>query len=105
MPRYKPNDQDQMMMLPVNFSEQIMPGTLEYAINDIIDNHTNLSVFDGRYNNEEKGACAYHPAILLKIILYAYSKGILSSRKIEEVCKYHVMLHPTILLSQILYHP
>jgi transposase len=91
MPRYKPNEQDQMMMLPINFAEQILPGTLEYAINDIIDNHTDLSIFDDRYHNDEKGACAYLPAILLKIILYAYSKGILSSRKIEEACKYHII--------------
>lgn len=91
MPRYKPNEQDQLMILPIDFSEQILPGTLEYAINDIIDNHLDLSLFDGRYNNDEKGACAYLPAILLKIILYAYSKGILSSRKIEEACKYHII--------------
>ena len=75
MPRYKPNEQGQLMLLPINFSEQLLPGTFEYAINDIIDNHTDLSLFDGRYNNDEKGAYAYLPAILLKIILYAYSKG------------------------------
>ena len=91
MPRYKPNEQDQMMLIPVNFSEQLIPGTFEYAINDIIDNHTDLSVFDSRYNNDEKGACAILPAILLKIILFAYSKGILSSRKIEEACLYHII--------------
>jgi len=78
-------------MLPIDFSEQLLPGTFEYALNDIIDNHTDLSVFDGRYNNDEKGACAYLPAILLKIILYAYSKGILYSRKIEDVCKHHII--------------
>jgi transposase len=91
MPRYKPNEQDQMMMLPVNFSKQLLPGTFEYVINDIIDNHTDLSLFDEMYNNEEKGACAYQPAILLKIILYAYSKGILSSRKIEDACIGHII--------------
>lgn len=91
MPRYKPDEQDQLIMLPIDFSEQILPGTFEYAINDIINNHTDLSVFHHRYNNEEKGACAYNPAMLLKIILYAYSKGILSSRKIEEACKYHII--------------
>ena len=91
MPRYKPNEQEQLMMLPIDFSEQLLPGTFEYALNDIIDNHTDLSPFDRRYNNDEKGACAYSPAILLKIILYAYSKGILYSRKIEDACKYHII--------------
>jgi len=91
MPRYKPNEQDQLMLLPINFSDQLLPGTFEYAINDIIDNHTDLSLFDDRYNNDEKGACAYPPAILLKIILYAYSKGILYSRRIEDACKNHII--------------
>lgn len=91
MPRFKPNNQKQMMLIPVNFSEQLLPGTFEYAINEIVDNHTNLSIFDGRYKNDKKGACAYLPAVLLKIILYAYSRGILSSRKIEEVCKHHII--------------
>jgi len=91
MLRYKPNEQGQLMLLPVNFSEQLLPGTFEYAINDIIDNHTDLSLFDGRYNNDEKGAYAYLPAILLKIILYAYSKGILYSRRIEDTCKGNII--------------
>jgi transposase len=41
-----------------------------------------LSVFAARYRNDETGA----PAILLKIILYAYSRGITSSREIERLC-------------------
>jgi transposase len=91
MPRYKPNEQDQMMMLPINFHEQLLAGTFEYTINDIIDNHIDLSQFNNRYKNEKKGACAFHPAVLLKIVLYAYSKGILSSRKMEETCRTNII--------------
>jgi hypothetical protein len=36
----------------------------------------------------ETGAPAYDPVILLTIILYTYSRGIVSSRKIERVCRY-----------------
>jgi transposase len=41
-------------------------------------------VFEDRYQNDETGAPAYDPAILLKIILFAYSKGITSSRAINH---------------------
>jgi transposase len=34
-----------------------------------------LSIFKNRYRNDATGARAYDPAILLKVILYAYSRG------------------------------
>ncbi len=45
-----------------------------------------LSVFDARYRNDETGAAAIHPKILLKVILLAYAKDMLSSRQIERAC-------------------
>ena len=44
-------------------------------------------MFDARYHNDETGAPAYDPAILLKIILYAYSRGITQSREIARLCR------------------
>jgi transposase len=40
-----------------------------------------------RYKNDKKGAPACDPALLLKVILYSYSKGITSSRGIETLCR------------------
>lgn len=78
-------------MIPIDFKSQIFPGTFEYALNHIIDNKLNLSVFDHRYNNNDMGAPAYSPAIMLKIILYAYSLGITASRDIESCCKQNII--------------
>ncbi|HEY4760050.1 MAG TPA: transposase, partial [Thermoguttaceae bacterium] len=50
-----------------------------------------VSVFDARYDNEETGAPAYDPALLLKLVLYAYSRGMLSSREIERACRENVI--------------
>ncbi len=50
MAQYKSTDYDQSLLIPVTFSEQIIPGTLEYAINHIIDNHIDLSIFDNDYS-------------------------------------------------------
>ncbi len=44
-----------------------------------------------RYKNDEVGVPAYDPAILLKIILYAYSKGIVSSKKIAQCCRENII--------------
>ncbi|HXF84049.1 MAG TPA: transposase, partial [Anaerolineales bacterium] len=37
------------------------------------------------------GAAAIHPKILLKVILLAYAKGLLSSRQIERACRENIL--------------
>ena len=64
-----------------------MPGTLEFAIHTLVDKRLDMSIFEGKYRNDETGRAAYHPKILLKIVLPAYSRGLISSRKIEPACR------------------
>ena len=91
MAKFKPCNEDQMVMLPISLPNQLVPGTLEHTISELVDNHMDLSVFDARYNNDETGAAAIHPKILLKVILVAYSKGMLSSRQIERACQENII--------------
>ena len=37
MARYKHYDYDQLMMVPVSLEEQLIPGTLEYAIHHVVE--------------------------------------------------------------------
>ncbi len=91
MARYKNTPYDQVTFIPINFQKQIVPGTFEYALSYIVDNELDLSIFDSRYNNDQTGAPAYDPAVMLKIVLYAYSKGITSSRVIENYCHNNII--------------
>ncbi len=91
MARFKPYSYAQKVMLPISFKNQILPGTFEYALDYIVDNELDVSVFEERYKNDETGAPAYDPAILLKIVLYAYSRGITHSRDIESCCRENVV--------------
>ena len=91
MARYKPYDYRQTKMLPVRFEEQILAGTFEYTLNRLINESIDLTVFEARYRNDDGGAPAYDPAVLLKIILLAYSRGITSSRQIERLCRENVL--------------
>jgi len=50
-----------------------------------------LTVFYPKFKNNETGRPAFDPAILLQIILFAYSKGITSSREIEWCCKTNII--------------
>ena len=91
MARYKPYDYTQAKLLPITFSRQILPGTFEYTLHHIVEHELDLSIFESKYKNDETGAPAYDPAILLKIILYAYARGITSSREIEQCCRENVI--------------
>jgi transposase len=91
MARYKEYSYSQGKFIPIHFGKQILPGTFEYTLNYLIDNELDLSIFDKKYKNNDTGAPAYDPAILLKIVLYGYSKGIVSSRKIAQCCRENII--------------
>lgn len=91
MARFKEYSYDQGKFIPIFFDRQILPGTFEYTLSYLIDNEVDLSVFEQRYRNDETGAPAYDPAILLKIILFAYSRGIVSSRQIAQCCRENII--------------
>ena len=91
MAKYKKTTSDQGKLLPVYLDKQLLPGTFEFTLNHLIDNELDLSVFHGRYNNDETGAPAYDPRILLKIVLFAYSRGISTSRKIAQACRENIV--------------
>lgn len=91
MPRYKPYSYAQTKMISISFDKQIVDSTFEFALNDLIDNLLNLDIFHKKIKNDTTGAPAYDPSVLLKIVLYAYSKGITSSRIIEQACNENVI--------------
>jgi len=91
MAKYKSYNYSQTVMLPVSLEDQLMPGTIEFAIHTLVEDRMDMSRFDERYKNDETGRSAYDPKVLLKIVLLAYARGIFTSRKIEQVCKENVV--------------
>lgn len=93
MPNFKHYDYNQTSMVVINFAEQLQPGTFEHALHFLVAEKLDLSVFYPNYSNDQGkgGRPAYDPAILLQIILFAYSKGITSSREIEWSCRHNII--------------
>jgi transposase len=85
MPRFKAVDHG-LQFLAVDLSLQLHPGSFAYALHHLIEHEIDLSEIEARYKNEEQGAWAYDPRVLLKIVLLAYSRGIISSRSMEGAC-------------------
>ncbi|HEX4933557.1 MAG TPA: transposase, partial [Gemmatimonadaceae bacterium] len=77
-------------LLPVNLAAQLPPGPFEHAVDHLLDHAIDLSRFDGRFRNDTTGAPAYPPAVLLKVVLCAYARGIVSSRTLARLCEDHV---------------
>ena len=91
MPTFKSYNYDQTIMVPVNLQDQLVPGSLEFAIHYLVDNEIDLSGFEARFKNDEEGRPGYDPRILLKVILTGYSRGIVHSRKLERACRENVI--------------
>src|SRR5471030_2777879 len=89
MARYKHIDTS-VRFLAVDLERQLLPGTFEHALCRLIDREMDLSALDARYYNDLNSATAYPPAMLLRVVLFAYSRGIVGSRPIEHACREQV---------------
>jgi len=87
--RYKHVDMSPRL-LPVDLGAQLVPGTFAHALHHLVD-ELDLSSFDAQYSNDETGAPAHAPGMLLRAVLLGYSQGLVSSRSIERACRENVL--------------
>ena len=81
---FKEYDQKQTYLLPPSLEEFVGPEHPARIISDVVDS-IDISSVTSRYNGG--GSTAYHPAMMIKILIYAYSQGIYSSRRMERGLK------------------
>ena len=103
MARYKVVDTNPQF-LSVDLARQLLPGTFEHALNHLLDHEVDLAHFDARFKNDTTGAPAYPPAMLLKVVLFAYSQGIVRSRAIERVCPRARDVHGVVWHDRAAFH-
>ncbi|MBI2644788.1 transposase [Candidatus Uhrbacteria bacterium] len=73
--------QNQVQLLPPNLSDMIEKDHAARLISSVVD-EMDISAIERSYSSQ--GCRAYHPAMLLKVLVYAYSIGLRSSRKIAD---------------------
>lgn len=91
MAKFQGYSYEQMVLLAIAFDRQILPGSFEYNLSYLVECLLDPSIFHHRYKNDDGGRPAYDPAVLLKIVLLAYSKGVTSSRQIEQLCRDNIL--------------
>lgn len=87
MANFKEDNIRQQTLLNVDFLEVLGTDTFEYSLYQLLEREELLSAFIAQYRNHHSGRKAYHPAMLLRVIFFAYYRGITSSRVIESLCK------------------
>ncbi len=83
----RPYDQGQMDLFPPSVRSLIADDNLCLVVNDVV-NELDLSCLYAKLSSE--GNPPYHPAMMVKILFYAYAKGIYSSRKIADALQENV---------------
>lgn len=86
-PVFKPCNQHQMMLLPPDLSDLIPEDDLVRIVDEVIDAIDAGELF-ALYPGG--GASAYDPRMMLKVVVYAYTTGIYSSRKIERATRENI---------------
>jgi len=78
-----PVEYDQSLMFPGNVFD-LLPNNHEcYLYHDLFQQ---LDTTELESNYSHKGQNAYHPKLIVSILIYAYSRGVFSSREIERRC-------------------
>jgi len=87
MPRFKPYDYRQGLMVTLTPEAQFLPGSLEAALHYLIEERIPEDWFEDLYANDELGRPAYSPKLLLKVLLLGYARGLIGSRRLERACR------------------
>ena len=93
MAKYRTTDAaaGQGLFLEVNLKEQLLPDTLEHTLDALIGKEISTEAFDKNYKNDASGASAVPSDALLKLIIYGYSKGCISSRSLYELNRNNIV--------------
>ncbi len=78
-------DVDQAWLLPPSVRELVPEGHVAHFVRDTVREVLDLSTILDTYV-EERGYPPYHPAMMTALLLYAYTQGVYSSRKVERAC-------------------
>ena len=85
MKTFKPYTPDQLLLLPPALQDWLPEGHLALFISDVVDHALDLTPILATYETGDgRGQPPYHPALMVKLLVYAYCTGKPSSRRIEK---------------------
>jgi transposase len=86
---FRPWQVEQQWLLPPSVHELIPAGHVAHFVRDTVREELDLTAILSAYS-EERGYPPYHPTMMVALLLYAYSRGVYSSRRIAQACEERV---------------
>jgi len=83
---FLPCDRDQAYLLPPSLKDWLPEGHLAWFVLDAVE-QIDLSEFYKKYRRDGVGNSAFHPSMMVALLIYSYCTGERSSRKIETRCQ------------------
>jgi len=80
---FRPYNPDQLLLLPPDMTHWLPQEHLVYFIQDLVG-QMDLSAIYASYDGSKGGYPAYHPEMMVALLVYAYCIGVASSRRIEK---------------------
>jgi transposase len=77
---------EQVFLMPPDLRDWLPEGHLAWFVLDAVG-EMDLSAFYGAYRADGHGRAAYEPSMMVALLLYAYARGVRSSRAIERACE------------------
>jgi transposase len=79
-------DVDQVWLLPPSVHDFVSAGHAAHLVRELVRTELDLSAILAAYG-EERGQPPYHPAMMVALLLYAYTQGLYASRRIARACE------------------
>ncbi len=88
---YRPWDPQRYRQDAHSPASKLPEGDLVFFLLDAVA-RLDVSRFYAPYEQETRGAPPFDPAMMVGLLLYAYSVGVFASRKIARACERHLAL-------------
>lgn len=83
---FRPWDVEQTWLLPPSVQELVPPQHPAHLVREIVRTQLDLRAVFAAYD-EERGYPPYHPTMMTALLLYGYTQGLFSSRKLAKACE------------------
>src|SRR5919106_1602800 len=80
-------DVDQAWLLPPSVHDFVPAGHPAHLVRELVRAELDLAAIVADYEREERGQPPYHPAMMVALLLYAYTRGVYASRRIAKACE------------------
>src|SRR3982074_1301936 len=86
---FRPWDVERRWLCPPSVHELVPAGHMAHFVRDTVREELDLRAILSTYT-EDRGYPPYHPSMMVALLLYGYSRGVYSSRRIAQACEERV---------------